>query len=94
MAASEAILVRLSPGELGDIDRVRGGMKRGPWIKALCRDAVRARDAFGGGCALRVVAGLPDDGGVPEVPVVTTRANGHRPGCKCLGCERLAGVVA
>lgn len=44
--ASESVLLRLTPTELEDIDRVSAPAKRGPWIKRLCRDAVAAYDGL------------------------------------------------
>ena len=56
MGATKATLIRWTPDELADVDRVRGKVKRGTWIKALCAGAVKARDEYGKPCALRVVA--------------------------------------
>lgn len=54
-----SIGLRISPEELAAIDRVRGLMPRGSWIKQLCRDAVLAHDA------LRPVG--PDPNPEPEI---------------------------
>jgi hypothetical protein len=44
MAATEQTLVRWTPDELADVDRVRGKVKRGTWIKSICKAAVAAHD--------------------------------------------------
>lgn len=56
MDATELTTIRWTPDELADVDRVSGKVKRGTWIKALCKQAVRARDDYGKPCVLRVVA--------------------------------------
>ena len=56
MAATEQTLVRWTPEDLADVDRVRGKVHRGTWIKALCLAAVKARDEYGKPCVLHVVA--------------------------------------
>lgn len=56
VAATEQTLIRWTPEDLADVDRVRGGVPRGTWIKAICVAAVRARDEYGKPCVLRVVA--------------------------------------
>jgi hypothetical protein len=95
---TEQVLLRLTPEELEGIDRVRGESKRSTWIRELCMAGVRARDAFGGACGLRVKAEPPDR------PVVAasvhalrvpgeSRTLGHRAGCRCLNCERAKGSM-
>jgi hypothetical protein len=56
MAATEQTLIRWTVEDLADVDRVRGAVHRGTWIKSLCMGAVKARDEYGKPCVLRVVA--------------------------------------
>ena len=56
MAANERLELRLTSEELAGIDRTRGSLARGAWVKAVCRQAVAARLSFGRACVLRVKA--------------------------------------
>lgn len=56
MAATERLELRLTAEELAGIDRTCGSSARGAWVKAICRQAVRARLEFGRSCVLVVRA--------------------------------------
>lgn len=61
MPESDVIVtLRLTAAEAADLDRLRGGVKRGSWIKQRCRDAVLAHD------------GLARIDSEPEVPAART----------------------
>jgi hypothetical protein len=78
----------MTPSEVADIDRLRGGAARSAWIKDLCRAAVVARDDLGGPGELVVTARPFGDGGSISRGA---HVGPHRAGCKCLRCEGLAG---
>jgi hypothetical protein len=57
---SKMITIRVGEDELAAIDRVRGGVPRGTWMKSLALGAVKAREDFGGPCLLYVLAKAPE----------------------------------
>lgn len=73
VAATEQILIRISPKELGDIDRLRKDEPRTTWIKARLREVVAAHDGMralshSGASVRRVAVGGAEAEGVSYVP--------------------------
>ncbi len=78
--SSTLINIRFRDDELAALDRVRGGVPRGTYIKALCQLAAKARERFGDRCFLSMEPSSRDrddnielltplevvDGGSPE----------------------------
>lgn len=72
------ILLKVTPEELADVDRVRGDVPRARWMRALMRDAVLAHDMTRKGVVHR--AGLR-----PEAPPGRPRSLVPRDGGRRFG---------
>jgi hypothetical protein len=93
--------VTFSDAERDALDEMRGGTPAATWVRQLVRDAAVAADLLSApvDTGIRTVAiaessavAAPDRRAAHALAAVARRT-GHKPGCKCLNCERERGNV-